>query len=151
MPVLLAFLAIPLIEIVLFVQLGSAIGVLWTLVEIFATGALGLFLMRLEPYRNAHDVRSALAQERSPASPMAHSAMRMIGAMLLLVPGFFTDVMGALLLVPAIRKLVLARVLVQARPAPRDDIIDGDYTREPRAEPEVLPPGHDESRRQNRD
>ena len=89
MPILLAFLAIPLLEIVLFVQLGGALGVLGTLLEIFASGALGVFLMRLEPYRNAADIRSALAQDRSPASPMAHSALRMIGALLLVIPGVF--------------------------------------------------------------
>ena len=53
MPILLAFLAIPLLEIVLFVQLVARFGVLGTLLEIFASGALGVFLMRLEPYRNA--------------------------------------------------------------------------------------------------
>lgn len=144
MPILLAFLAIPLLEIVLFVQLGGALGVLGTLLEIFASGALGVVLMRLEPYRNATDIRAALARDRSPASPLAHSALRMIGAILLVVPGFFTDALGLVLLIPAVRLLALRRVVVQARPAPRDDIIDGDYTAEPddMPNPDRLPPRH---------
>jgi len=122
--------------------LGGALGVLGTLLEIFASGALGVFLMRLEPYRNAADIRSALAQDRSPASPMAHSALRMIGALLLVIPGFFTDALGLLLLIPAVRVLALRRVVIQTRPAPRDDIIDGDYTAEPdeAPNPDRLPP-----------
>ena len=77
MPILLAFLAIPLLEIVLFVQLGGALGVLGTLLEIFASGALGVFLMRLEPYRNSTDIRAALAAESQPGQPKKwpHSAI----------------------------------------------------------------------------
>ena len=140
MPVLLAFLAVPLLEIVLFVQLGGELGVLGTLLEIFVSGALGVFLMRLEPYRNATDVRAALARDRSPASPMAHSALRMIGAVLLVVPGFFTDTLGLLLLIPALRKIALQRVVTKAAPRPSDDIIDGDYTATPDRDPDILPP-----------
>lgn len=139
MPILLVFLAVPLLEIVLFVQVGGALGVLGTLLEIFVSGALGVFLMRLEPYRNATDIRAALAQDRSPASPMAHSALRMIGALLLVLPGFFTDGVGLLLLIPALRMMILRRIVVQTRPAPRDDIIDGDYTAAPDRDTDRLP------------
>lgn len=140
MPILLAFLAVPLLEIVLFVQIGGALGVLGTLLEIFATGALGVFLMRLEPYRNATEIRAALAQDRSPASPMAHSALRMIAALLLVLPGFFTDALGVLLLVPALRSTALRRVVMRNRPAARDDIIDGDYTAAPDRNADLFPP-----------
>ncbi|NBB96628.1 MAG: FxsA family protein [Alphaproteobacteria bacterium] len=147
MPILLAFLAIPLLEIVLFVQLGGALGVLGTLLEIFASGALGVFLLRLEPYRNATDIRAALAQERSPASPMANSALRMIAAILLVIPGFLTDAIGLLLLIPAVRFLALRRVVAKAGPAPRDDIIDGDYTTHaPDTDHDTLPPSPDQNR-----
>ena len=141
MPILLALLAIPLLEIVLFVQFGGAIGVFRTLLEIFASGALGVVLLRLEPYRNATDIRTALAQERSPASPLAHSALRMIGGVLLVIPGFLTDFVGLLLLIPALRLLILQRVVVRTGPAPRDDIIDGDYTTQaPETDHDSLPP-----------
>ncbi len=139
MPILLALLAIPLAEIALFVLFGPALGVLGTLLEIFASGALGIVIMRLEPYRNAHDIREALARERDAASPMAHSALRMIGAILLVLPGFLTDALGLLLLLPPVRALLLARLVVRARPRPRDDVIDGDYTRSPDDDRDRLP------------
>ncbi len=140
--VLLALLAIPIIEIALFVQIGGHIGVTGTLAEVFVTGALGIVLMRLEPQRNAGDVRAALARDASPASPMAHSALRLVGAVALVLPGFFTDLLGALLLVPVIRHLILARVLIRIQtavqekhghpgPRPRGDIIEGDFERDP--------------------
>ncbi|WFE75175.1 FxsA family protein [Roseinatronobacter sp. S2] len=133
--ILLAILAIPVVEIALFVQFGSEIGVIGTLAWVFLSGALGLVLMRLEPYRNAESVRAALARDASPASPMAHSALRMIGALLVLLPGFFTDGLGLLLLLPPVRALILSRLVLRAsaahtRPA-RDDVIDGDYVRQP--------------------
>lgn len=151
MPILLVFLAVPLVEIVLFIQLGGALGVLGTLLEIFASGALGVFLMRLEPHRNTADIRAALEQDRSPASPMAHSALRMIGAVLLVLPGFLTDGLGLLLLVPALRMLALRRIIKRTRPKPGDDIIDGEYTAAPDPDHDRLPPESPRPPFQNRD
>lgn len=134
MRILLGILAVPVIEIALFVQIGGHIGVIGTLALVFLSGAVGLVLMRLEPHRNAHDVRAALARDVSPASPMAHSALRMIGAVLLLVPGFFTDALGLLLMIAPLRHLLLSRMLasVQAsRTHTEAVIIEGDFERHP--------------------
>jgi len=134
MRILLGILAVPVIEIALFVQIGGHIGVIGTLALVFLSGAVGLVLMRLEPHRNAHDVRAALARDASPASPMAHSALRMIGAVLLLVPGFFTDALGLLLMIAPLRHLLLSRMLtsVQAsRTHTETVIIEGDFERHP--------------------
>jgi UPF0716 protein FxsA len=149
---LIIFLAIPIVEIVLFVQIGGQIGVIGTLAEIAITSALGLVLMRLEPHRNAQDVRAALARDASPASPMAHSALRLIGAALLFVPGFFTDALGLLLLLPPLRMLILARLFKTLQTAARRGdtvIIEGEYETRP-----TQPPGADYPRlpdRENRD
>ncbi len=141
MPVLLIFLALPLIEIALFVAIGAQIGVIATLLWVLASAAAGIALMRREPQRSAADIRQALAVDASPASPMAHSALRMLGALLLAVPGFLTDAIGLLLLLAPVRALMLARLLprtmTRTRPA-RGDIIDGEYTPAPdRAEPRL--------------
>ncbi len=131
MPVLLILLALPIVEIALFVVIGGEIGVFATLAWVLGSAALGVALMRREPQRSAADLRMALAAEVSPASPMAHSALRMMGAVLLALPGFFTDVLGLLLLIAPLRAMVLAvllpRVTIRAR-ATRSDIIDGEYT-----------------------
>ena len=141
---LLGILAVPVIEIALFVQIGSHFGVIGTLAWVFATAALGIVLMRLEPQRNAYDVRAALERDASPASPMAHSALRMIGAFLIVVPGFFTDAIGAALLIPVLRRLLLARFLItmKAQRQHRDVvIIEGEYEHTPPAEkPQITHP-----------
>ena len=152
--VLIAILAVPVLEIALFVQIGGQIGVLGTVAQVLASAVLGVVLMRAEPHRNADSVRAALAQDRSPASPMAHSALRMIAALLILLPGFFTDTLGLLLLLPPLRAALLARMVMQARAArpARDDIIEGEYDIDPRpgqARAERLPPRA--TRAQNRD
>lgn len=131
MPVLLALLALPIIEIALFVMIGGEIGVIATLAWVLATAALGVALMRREPQRSAEDVRTALAAEVSPASPMAHSALRMMGAVLLALPGFLTDAIGLLFLIAPLRVVALAwilpRVVVRTR-TQQSDIIDGEFT-----------------------
>ncbi len=128
--ILLAILALPVIEIALFVQFGPALGVLGTLAEVLLSGALGVVLLRAEPHRNAQDLRAALDREQSPASPLAHSALRALGAVLLVMPGFFSDFAGVLLLLPPLRALILTRLLVSlsaARQRKEGVIIDGEY------------------------
>ncbi|TVP71563.1 MAG: FxsA family protein [Rhodobacteraceae bacterium] len=142
MRILLGILLVPLIEIVLFVQIGGQIGVIGTLAWVFLTGALGLVLMRLEPHRNAHDLRAALAADQSPASPMAHSALRMMAAVLLVVPGFFTDALGALALIPALRHAILTRIfsaLKASHARSETVIIEGEYERAPEPGPGQAP------------
>ncbi len=139
---LLAILAVPILEIALFVQFGAQIGVIGTLAEIFLTAALGLVLMRLEPHRSAHDVRAALDRDASPASPMAHSALRLIAAVMLVLPGFFTDTLGFLLLLPPIRMAILSRLFENIRKAAiRGDavIVDAEYEVHPDLHQRQLP------------
>ncbi len=144
MPVLLVLLAVPIIEIALFVVIGGEIGVIWTLVWVLGSAAIGVALMRREPQRSAADVRLALAADVSPASPMAHSALRMMGAVLLALPGFLTDGLGVLLLIAPLRASLLAfilpRMVVQTRTHTRNsDIIDGEFTRADESEPVADP------------
>ncbi len=133
--ILLAILALPILEILLFVQFGPSLGVLGTLGEILATGALGVLLIRLEPHRNAEQLRVALAQEQSPASPLAHSALRLLAGILLVLPGFFTDAAGLLLLLPPVRAVLLNRFFETLRDThlrAESTVIDGEYeTAEP--------------------
>ena len=139
--ILLVFLAVPVVEIALFVQIGSKFGVLGTLAEVFVTAALALVLMRLEPHRNAQDIRAALERDASPASPMAHSAIRLFAAVLLLMPGFFTDTVGILLLVPPIRTVILSQLFKKLKATHARNntvIIEGDYEYHP--DPDAPPP-----------
>ncbi len=130
---LLAIVAVPIIEIALFVQIGGHIGVIGTLAWVLLTTALGAVLIRLEPQRSAHDVRAALHHHSNPASPMGHSALRVIGAALIFLPGFFTDTLGFLLLLPPIRHILLLQILhnLKSRHDDQQVTIEGDYEHAP--------------------
>jgi len=111
------FLAVPLIEIALFIQVGGAIGLWPTLAIVILTAFLGTRLIRSQGVLAMGQVRSSINEMRDPTEPLAHGAMILFSGALLLTPGFFTDAVGFALLVPAIRSAVYsyirARVNVQ--------------------------------------
>ena len=139
MRILLALVALPLIEITLFVQTGRWLGLWPVLGLVIAGGALGVLVLGRGRMSSLRDIQSALEQERDPSGPLAHAGLRMLGGVLLVMPGFFTDALGLLLMVPGVRALVLRRMGARvhvARPGPqraREDVIDGEYeVHEPR-------------------
>ncbi|MEM1075980.1 MAG: FxsA family protein [Pseudomonadota bacterium] len=113
-----AFLAIPLIEIALFVQIGGAIGLGWTLVTVVFTAVLGAALVRNQGAVALGQLRNSFDELQDPTEPLAHGAMILFSGALLLTPGFFTDTIGFLLLIPGFRartfRAMKARVNVQS-------------------------------------
>jgi len=107
---LLAFIAVPLIEIGLFIKVGGWLTLWPTLAIVLGTGILGTWLVRQQGLRVLEELRGSLRDMRDPLSPLAHGAMILLAGALLLTPGFFTDFIGFLLLVPAIRRFVIAHV-----------------------------------------
>jgi len=140
----LAFVIVPIIEIGLFVTVGGAIGLLPTLAIVVITAVLGTQLMRHQGMMTLNRLQTAMAEGKNPADPMAQGAMILVAGILLLTPGFFTDAIGFLLLLPPVRvaliKWVSARVIARGtvfttrsgapRPSPhgQGDVIDADYT-----------------------
>lgn len=141
----LAFLAVPLIEIGLFIQVGGLIGLWPTLAIVVLTAVLGTWLVRNQGALAMNQLRSSFNELRDPTEPLANGAMILFAGALLLTPGFFTDTVGFLLLIPALRRAAFqylrSRMSVQAfhtgapqdRAQPNGDVIDGAYT-------EVEPP-----------
>lgn len=135
----LAFLAVPLVEIALFIQVGGAIGLWPTLGIVVFTAILGTYLVRSQGAMVMGQVRQSFSELSDPTEPLAHGAMILFSGALLLTPGFFTDAVGFALMVPAIRKAafqaIRSRVKVQQfqmGPQPRqtrpaDTVIDGEY------------------------
>ncbi|SEK83217.1 UPF0716 protein FxsA [Roseovarius azorensis] len=139
---LIAFIAVPLIEIALFIQVGGAIGLWPTLAIVILTAILGTFLLRAQGAMAISSLRRSFSDLDDPSEPLAHGAMILFAGALLLTPGFFTDSIGFLLLMPPVRRRVFEfirqRVHVQhfemGRPHPDDprqpsgpDVIDGEY------------------------
>lgn len=110
MPLLvLIFVVVPLIEISLFITIGGAIGLGPTLAIVIGTAILGSWLMRREGARALGDVQRAFVEFREPTTPLAHGALILVAGVLLISPGFFTDTLGLLLLIPPVRDAVLRR------------------------------------------
>lgn len=140
MKLLLAFIAVPLIEIGLFIQVGGWIGVWPTLAIVLVTAIAGTALVKSQGMQALAQLRSSFDDLRDPTEPLAHGAMILFSGALLLTPGFFTDFMGFMLLIPGVRRFVLKeikkRVNVQTVRTggdwrPQDDtIIEGTYTDE---------------------
>ena len=103
---LLAFVAIPMIEIALFIQVGGVIGLGWTLLIVLATALLGSYLVRSQGALAMAKIRQSLAELDDPTQPLAEGAMILVSGALLLTPGFFTDAVGFALLMPPVRHAV---------------------------------------------
>ncbi len=129
-----AFLIVPLIEITLFIQIGGAIGLGWTLFTVVLTAILGTWLVRSQGLAVMQQLRGSLSQMRDPTEALVHGAMILFSGALLLTPGFFTDAVGFALLVPGLRRAMFqalrSRIHIHsaAQTHPQDDIIDADYT-----------------------
>ncbi|ABV95179.1 FxsA cytoplasmic membrane protein [Dinoroseobacter shibae DFL 12 = DSM 16493] len=111
------FVAVPLIEIALFIQVGGWIGLWPTLAIVVVTALLGTALVRSQGLRAMADLRGSFADLRDPTEALAHGAMILFSGALLLTPGFFTDAVGFSLLMPPVRlaiiRYVRARIKVQ--------------------------------------
>lgn len=100
------FVALPLIEIALFITIGGWIGLGWSLAVIFGTAALGVAILRNHGLRMERGLRGI----GSPLKVLAQGSMTAAAAVLLILPGFLTDTLGLLLLLPPVQLLVMALV-----------------------------------------
>jgi UPF0716 protein FxsA len=137
----LLFVAIPLIEIALFIKIGGFLGLWPTLAVVVATAFLGTWLVRTQGAAAMNQVRGSFSELRDPSEPLANGAMILFAGALLLTPGFFTDAVGFLLLFPPFRAAAFryfkTRVKVQSfnvgpdqnqRQSRSPDYIDGEFT-----------------------
>ena len=142
------FVAVPILEIALFIQVGGFIGLWPTLLIVVLTAMLGTFLVKRQGLAELRRLQASLDRLSDPTRPLAHGAMILASGLLLLTPGFFTDAMGFALLVPGVRDAVMrhvrSRISVQSfsvgggarppgqPPAPEDDVIEGEWVEAPR-------------------
>lgn len=129
----LLFLIVPLIEIYFLIQVGREIGALSTILLCILTAALGAILLRIQGILTLMRAREKLRQGEIPADNLLEGLILLIAGVLLLTPGFFTDVIGFLCLVPSLRSMAAHRMLHRAF---RDDlrrrniIVEGEFWEE---------------------
>ena len=142
MPILfIIFVIVPIIEIAIFIQAGDWIGLGPTLVMIVLTAVVGVSLLRQQGLSTLYKAQEKMNQGEIPAMEMIEGIMLAVAGALLITPGFFTDTIGFLLLVPALRRNFFATTLqnkvkryTQSRPSPfhwqqndSNHTIEGEY------------------------
>ncbi len=105
------FILMPLIEIYLFIKIGTEIGALSTILLIVFTAVVGVALLRHQGLSTLQNVQRQMQQGQIPAVGLLEGIMLFFAGALLLTPGFFTDTIGFIILIPAIRKKLALWVL----------------------------------------
>ncbi|MCX6395126.1 MAG: FxsA family protein [Propionibacteriales bacterium] len=144
--VLVAFIALPILEIYVIIQVGQVIGAWWTILLLIADSIFGSWLLRREGSRAWTALRVALAEGRMPAKELADGILIVVGGTLMISPGFVTDLFGMLAILPFTRpfgRRLLTRFLAgrlvtgvvgmppggprtAQRPGPSGDVVQGE-------------------------
>ena len=127
--VLIAIILVPVIEIYLFIKIGSQIGAFNTISLIFITAIIGIIYARYEGLNTLKSGFTQLIKNELPAYEIISGAIIAFAAMLLIIPGFMTDIIGFLLIFPLTRKLILKNLSSKFKVKTKRDenFIDGEY------------------------
>ena len=127
--VLLAIILIPAVEIYLFIKIGSQIGALNTILLIFATAIIGIYYARYEGLNTLRSGITQIVKNELPAYEIISGAAIAFAALLLIIPGFATDILGFLMIFPFTRKFLLGNLSNKFKNKNKDrkNIIDGEF------------------------
>ena len=139
------FIVIPLVELYLIIEVGSRIGAIWTILLVLATAVIGVNLLRLQGLNTLNRARNTMAMGGLPATEMMEGMALAVGGALLITPGFITDSLGFLCLIPITRRALIRYIMKRSsiqmrtahpgRPPHTDEqpktgrIIEGEYER----------------------
>ena len=125
---LLIILFVPLIEIYLFIQIGGQIGAFNTILIILLTAVIGIYFVRLQGLSTLRSGVTQLYRNQIPIYEMMSGAALAVAALLLIIPGFATDVLGFLLILPFTRNLIFKYLGKKyTKEEVKDDLIEGEY------------------------
>ena len=109
--ILISIIALPIIEILLFIKIGENIGALNTILLIILTAFIGVYFARIQGIKTLKSGFINLYQNKLPIYEIFSGASIAIAAMLLIIPGFFTDALGFMLLIPFTRRFILSVIM----------------------------------------
>ena len=128
-PIFLTIILIPVIEIYLLIKIGSQIGAITTILLIFTTAIVGIYYAKYEGLNTLKAGFNQLRQNETPTYEMLSGAAIAFAAVLLIIPGFVTDLVGFLLIFPLSRKFILNKLLskLNTNRKKNEDFIEGDF------------------------
>ena len=123
--ILLIIILIPVIEIYLFIKIGAQIGALTTILLIFITAVLGVYYARYEGLNTLKAGFVQLSKKETPAYEVISGTAIAFAALLLIIPGFATDLLGFFLIFPITRRIIFKKVSSKYRK--KNKFIDGEF------------------------
>jgi UPF0716 protein FxsA len=127
-PILLSVILIPIIEIYLFIKIGSQIGAITTILLIFSTAVVGVYYAKYEGLNTLKAGFLQLSRNEAPAYEIISGAAIAFAAILLIIPGFATDIFGFLLIFPISRKFFFSKFAKRFNhKKEKNNFIDGDF------------------------
>ena len=124
---LLLLITIPVLEIYLFIKIGSQIGALTTILLIFLTAFFGIIYARYEGFNTLKAGMSQLVKNELPVYEIVSGAALAFAALLLILPGFATDILGLFIIFPPTRKIIFRNVPTKKKSNNNKDFIDGEF------------------------
>ena len=127
---ILTIILIPLIEIYLFIEIGGQIGAGYTILFILLTAVIGLYFAKLEGINTIRSGMNQLTNNQMPIYEIISGAALAFAAVLLIIPGFATDIIGFLLIIPFTRNLLfkfITKKYEKTKVSGEDDLIEGEY------------------------
>jgi len=124
--VLFLIIIVPIIEIYLFIKIGSQIGAFNTVLLIFLTAFVGLIYVRYEGFNTLKSAIGQVVKNEVPIFEIMSGAALVVGAFLLILPGFLTDVLGLIFVIPITRKLFFKKITSKYR-IKKKNFIEGEY------------------------
>ena len=127
--VLLSIILVPIVEIYLFIKIGAKIGAFNTILLIFITAITGIIYARYEGLNTLRSAYSQMIKQETPTYEIISGAAIAFAALLLIIPGFATDIIGFLIIFPITRKLILGKVSkkIKKKEPDNNNFIDGEF------------------------
>ena len=152
---LLLFILVPVIEVIILIKVGSSIGAWLTIGLVCLTAILGVIFIRQQGLETSMQAQAKMRQGELPASEVAEGIMLLFAGFCLLIPGFVTDAIGAILLIRPVSKLVAAGLFVNCIASMvkrgsqwtsynrqyfqrKGDVFDGEYSKESKEDPDFI-------------
>ena len=125
---LLIILFVPLIEIYLFIQIGGQIGAFNTILIILLTAVIGIYFVRMQGLNTLRSGVTQIYRNKLPVYELISGAALAMAALLLIIPGFATDIIGFLLILPVTRNFIFMQLGKKYKKGKnKDDLIEGEY------------------------
>ena len=127
--IFLIIILIPVVEIYLFIKIGSEIGAITTILLVFTTAIIGVYYAKYEGLNTLRSGFIQLSKNQTPAYEVVSGAAIAIAAVLLIIPGFATDIFGFLLIFPLSRKFIFSKFQnkINKKENLKKDFIEGDF------------------------